>query len=877
MKNPGQKNQHPPKLATQLFFWFSGTAVVEDLYGDMEEIYLSNVEAFGKKKANRLFWRQVISLTFSYAIEKRKRDSSYSYQASPPSLAMLNNYFKVATRNLLKHKLFTGINLVGLAMGMSICLLAITMIHSVSNFDKFHLYGDRIFRINTNWTSDDGKADFATSAVFVADQLDQYPSLLEHTTRINVAYNSTAVHNKNQIPLEAYYADDNFLSTFSLPLIHGDSTTALTDPFSIVITEKAAKKIFGNTAVLGQLLEIENTGRFKITGVMKNYPNQSHAQFEALFSYKTLSSLNRDLIERREDILIFTSSYNYVLLKPGINPSDLNETFSQIASKMNTVDEKFNFYLEPVEDIMSSSANLQMGPSFEKFQQIFFLTLTLLILLPACFNYANLSMARSLRRSKEIGLRKVVGGKRRDIFIQFVFEAIILALISLVGAIFLFMQIREEYLSLIIDSHLFDLSITPYILTIFVGFAIGTGLIAGIIPALYFSKIQARHSLTGGLKLKSFAKFNLRKALTVAQFGLSLLFIFGVFAMGGQYKHTLNFEFGFDEENKMIVPAKGVDIGLLKNELASFSQVQTVGLSSGVPGTFDFERTWVQLEPTLDSLQVYQLFVDNMFLEQMSFNMLQGSLFDEKLNLQKEEQLIVNQALIKAMNWDNESVLHRQIDLGENKKGRIVGIVEDFNHQPLREKIKPFFFRYNPDHFKILCLEVNSTNLFGTLVEFENAWAKVDGPGEFEFSFLEENLKDVYVMFIHSLKAFSILSLLAITIACLGMLGMVVFTCENRIKEIGIRKVMGANIRSLTILLSSGFLKMILISCVVALPLSYLLFDFLFSELLSTPKPIGALEIVGSTLILVILGALCVLSQTIKTARLNPVDNLRHE
>ncbi|UXX80524.1 ABC transporter permease [Reichenbachiella carrageenanivorans] len=878
MKNQGQKTQTPPKLATHLFFWFCGNANVEDLYGDLEEIYFINLGKLGRRKSNWWFWKQTLSLIFSYAVKKRKASATSHFLSGTPSWAMYQNYTKVAFRSLMKHKVFSLINIIGLALGMSVCLLSLAMFSAIQDFDQHHVNKDRIYRVNTIKTDAEATWKIATSAPLVADELVGYPNLISEVISINTSFSGELQHDNHTITISGLYTTPNFLTAFSYELLSGTKQHVLDAPYQIVITEKLANKIFGQTNVVGEVLKVKNMAPFTVTGVVKNYPLASHIHFEALVSYQTLTAINRNLENRRADRLFYRNSYHYLLLNSATQPHALTEILAGLAQKLNTTEETFGLYLQPLTTIVSGEdIYYQIGPSFDRLTMAFFMLATFIILLPACFNYANLSMARALKRSKEIGLRKVVGGLKRDIFLQFILETVILTLISLVGATFVFTLIKDAYMSMIIGSEMLDLTIDLPIASLFILFALFTGVLAGIIPAIYFAKMRAIDSLKGGFKVGTLGRINLRKSLAIFQFVLSFIFIFGVIGMALQYQHTINFEVGFDKENKMIVPLRGVDKTLFATAYSNHSEVQSVGFSSGLPGLSAFESTYSKNEETQDSIFTYQLYADNAFLTQLDFTMLKGTLFNEHLTALREEQIIVNEQFVQAMNWPEDQILGRQVIFESGQKGRVVGIAADFNHLPLKENIKPFIFRYNPDAFRVATLTVIHSNLFDTVNDFETLWGKLDPVSAFEFSFFDDKLDEVYVSFLYQIKIFSLLSFLALSISCLGMLGMVIFTSENRIKEIGIRKIMGADVRQLTLLLSANFIKMMGIACAIGIPISYFFFNMFFGMMLDEPRPISMIEVVGSTLVLLLLGGLSIVTQTLRVAKLNPVDNLRYE
>lgn len=878
MKNPGQKTQTPPKLATRLFFWLAGSAAVEDLYGDMEEIYFSNIKTYGRSKANRIFWRQTLSLLFSYALKARKSNAEVSYRSGSMSPALLYNFFKVSVRTLVRHRSFSVINILGLSLGMSICLLSITMFYSLQQFDLFHVNKDRLYTVNTLVVNNQVNDKFATTAPYVHDNLKSYSDQIEEVVAINDGFSGEAKINQNTMHISGMYVPPAFLEIFTFPLIAGNAATALLQPYSIILTEKEAMRLFGHTQVVGQAIELENKGSFQVTGVMADYPGASHLQFQSLVSYSTLDALEPGLNKRFDDYRFYTNSYTYLLLKENVSPDQLRTALDQIAKNLSSEDESIELNLQSVTNIAAGeNINYSIGPSFDRLTMSFFILLTLIILAPACFNYANLSMARALKRSKEIGMRKVVGGGRRDIFIQFIFETFIITALALFIAIYLFMLIREEYLSMIIGAEMLDLSINLPVSLSFVGFAVFTSLLAGVIPATYFSKMKAIASLKGGGKAGVLFKSKLRNGLTVFQFCLSTFFIFGAIAMISQYYHSMNYDKGFDEKGKVVLPLHNIAPEIVAHEYAELPEVSQIAFSSGIPGTKSNNEVWVKTNQIDDSIAVHQMFVDNSFLDLMGFELVNGQTFLENINQEKEIQIIVNKTFVQSMAMTESEIIDQTFDLPNELQARVIGVVSDFNHLPIMKEIQPFFFRYDPSQFAFATLKVNTQNVFETATKFEQKWEALNDLIPYEFTFLEDKLNAMYDQLKNPIKMFGFLSFLAVSIACLGLLGMVVFTMENKVKEIGIRKVMGASVPQLTKLLSREFLKLMIVALIITVPIAYVFFEFMLQQIVFYHETIGIAEILASILILSLLGSITVFSQTIKSAKLNPVDNLRYE
>ncbi len=877
-----RKSIAPPRLAEKLFDWFCSNASVEDLRGDMEELFFLNLQRMSPTRAKIQYWKQVWALVFSYALKKRKQKSAYhTFSSTSFNPSMLKNYFLIATRSLSRHKFFTSINVLGLAIGMSIGLLFIAMLSFILSYDTFHKNKDNIYRVITKTNNVDDNREFASAPADLADKLKENIEGVEQAVKIRRALNSIVRNGNNEIPLRGYYADPSFLKVFTFPLLKGNASNALDKPNSVLITEKAARKIFGSADPFGKIISLDDLGQCEITGVLKDHPKNSHMQFEIIASYSTLIAKEQILADPlsikkwREE----RNSYVYLLVRDQTSKTNI-ERYLQSVSQAYLKNEDFHasFRLQALNDI-NPGPDLynQIGPSWDYTSLSIFFVLTLLILIPACFNYANIAISRALKRMKEIGLRKVMGGQKNQIFLQFILETVIITFLALGISYYIFTVIRYEFISLIaggVDS--LDLTIDFKTLVYFVGFALFVGLAAGTVPALYFSKlnpIQALKSKPTGRK----AKFSFKKILVVFQFALSLGFIMSVVIVFNQYRQTLNFDFGFNQANILDVELQGTDPDIFRNEFSKLSSVQSLSMSSHVMGTQAASSTFVVKSEEVDSIEVFQMFVDHHYLSNLNLKLLAGHNFEEN-TLANANQVIVNEEFLKQFKIANAIEAIGQTFLLENKlEINVIGVVKSFHYTSLREPIKSFFFRYDTKEFRVANLKVVSPDIFNTITEMEAVWKTVGGENKFVSKFFDDEIEEAYSFHFAMIKICGFLGLLAISISCLGLLGMVVFTVENRVKEIGVRKVMGASTSSITLLLSKDFSKLMLIAAVIATPLTYLFFDKLYLQMQAYKIPIGPLEIIVSLLLIFVLGFATILSQTMKAAKASPIDSLRNE
>ncbi len=878
-----RKSITPPRLAEKFFEWCCSTAAVDDLRGDMEELFYLNLERMSVMQAKFQYWKQVFALVFSYALKKRKQKSSYHTLSSNTfNTSMLKNYFLIASRNLIKHKFFTIINVLGLAVGMSMSLLLIALLSFLWTYDDFHENKNNIYRIISKTDDHVSNREFASAPAILADRLKNEYHGVKEVVRIDKTLNVEAMYDGNQLPLNGYFVDSNFLTVFSFPLLKGNPETVLDKSNSLLITEKAAKKIFGDADPIGKVIMMGEFGEFEISGLLKNHPRNSHMQFEVLTSYQNLEKSSPFQINEstEESWKEFRNSYVYMLLPDRADTKDVEKYLNSIAQEAYKKEENFSasFELQSIKDIAPGRELYnEIGTDWGYAAILIFVVLTLLILLPACFNYSNISISRALKRMKEIGLRKVMGGQRNQILLQFITETVIITFIALGISYYLFTLVRYEFLSVIVGGHdVVSLDTNAQTIFYFILFALIVGVLTGIVPGLYFAKlnpIQALKSKPTG----SNAKFNLRKALTVFQFALSLGFIMSVVIVLSQYRQTINYNFGFDQANILDVNLQEVDPQLFRNEFTKLSSVQSMSMSSHVMGAGSSGSTWVMGADQTDSVEVSQMFIDYNYLSNLNLKLLAGKNFVENASA-NSNRVIVNEEFLKHFKVAQPiDAIDQLFLLEDNQEVVVIGVVKNFHYASLREPIKSFFFRYDASHFSIANIKVASSDMFTSITEMESAWKSMGGEKKFESKFFEDEIADAYSFYFAMVKICGFLGLLAITISCLGLLGMVVFTVENRTKEIGVRKVMGASTSTITMLLSKDFAKLMLIAALIATPITYLFFDGIFLKMQYYKLPIGAFEIIASLLLMLVLGFVTILSQTVKAAKANPVDTLRNE
>ncbi len=867
----------PPRFARRALQWWARNADIEDLIGDIDESFGYNLEQKGRIKANLIYFHHVLSLCFSYALRKRKISSSYSNHYHSNSLAMINNYFKIAIRNFSKHKLFTSINILGLALGMSICLLALSIAVSIYRSDGFHEHKDRIFQINTYFEDESRTKTYASTFNALGTHiLEQYP-FIEKVVRIKQGFSPEFKLNENLFNFHGYYADSTFFEVFSFSLISGNPRTVLSKPFDIVLTKSVAEKLYNDKDPIGKTLETE-FATYTITGVMEDL-KETHFYFEILTSHLTYEELHSNL-DLKNDWINHWNNFLYVMLKPGTDEPALSQSLEQmslLAMEFNP-DQKIQLeYIDLDSVVPRWNVSNAIGIGWDQPSMIFFLSIGLIILLPAVFNYTNLSIARALKRAREIGIRKVVGADKRQIKAQFIVETVLLTLLSLIGSVIILIPLRNEFLEMVRAAEVLDTSWNLTLLLVFLIFTLMVGTVSGIFPALYFSRLNPVHTLKGEIQNRSGSVSGFKKGLFGFQFFLSLVFIIGVTAIARQYAFVVTQNHGFESDNILTIPFNDMDKQLAVNELIRHPDVKALTTSSHLPGIFI--PTQVEITPNgSDTLPVNQVFIGDDFVENMNMKMIWGAGDEFGSSTQNEEMVVVNEQFLKSTSVFDLQKDSLSFTLMDGTRCRITGILEDFNFEPLSEDIDPLIFRHSLERSNYVITTINSTNIKKTIDDLDAIWRDIDQNANFEASFLDDEIEKAYYFLSAQIKIFSFLSAFAIIISCLGLLGMVSYTTENRTKEIAIRKIMGASTHSLYYLLTRDFIKLIAIAAMIAIPFSYLFYDKLFLYfLLKHGTGLGLLEIIGSILFLFLIGFASIYWQTSQVARANPANNLRYE
>lgn len=800
---------------------------------------------------------------------------------------MIRNYFKTALRNLIRNKTFSAINIVGLAISMSICLLVLTIIIDQYTFDTFHVKKDNIYRILTNkYYAERGRTiDFATSPIPLGQSMVEEHTSVESVVNINSVRGSEDANTGEKIvPIEGLYVSEDFFDMFSFDLIQGDPSTVLIEPFSIVLTESSLKKLFADDDVIGKTISFEEVGEFKITGVVKDPPRNSHIKFESLRSFSTIASLEQQ-DKHRQVTDVWTSffhNYTYFTLKDNSDLTSLNSYLTKIGNEKYADVESMtvDFEVQAFNDIHPGrELSNTLSSNFPKSVLLFLSGLALIIMLSACFNYANLSIAKALTRAKEVGIRKTAGAQRKHIFIQFIAEAVIVAFLALILGYLLFNYIMapgfysiDEFIHEVIN-----LDTTPAIALYFILFALTTGIMAGFFPAFYLSKLSPLQVLKNLQGVKIFSKLTLRKALIVVQFMISLIFIITATLAYQQFKFTMNFDLGFERENIMNIPLQGNNYQNFKQKFSQFPEVSEISFCSFMPGVGSVRSEYVKYKIPSDSLSMAFIPIDRQFIMNMGVKLIAGTNFPEELSDKNERYVIVNKELIEAFNLGSPNDAIGEIIETEDKvQLEIIGVMDKFHYDRIDNPVESFGFRYIPEDFRMANLKVSSTDMNATIEKMKNEWTAMDEVHEFEHTFFDDSIQRSYTQYIVMIKLIGTCAFLAITIAALGLLGMAIYTTQTRLKEIGVRKALGADVHQLVYLLSKGFMQLLVVATLLAAPAAYFI-NLLWMQEIANRIEISPFAFLIGIGLMLLIGLSAIGSQTLKAANTNPVDTLRNE
>lgn len=848
----------PPGIAWQLLNHLMPSFVSISALDDFDEIYDRIASQKGKFRANLWYWRQILKAV------------PYSFFWG---IVMLRSYMKTSWRNLLRYKVYSAINLFGLAIGIACTLLIFLWIQDELSYDRFYENSDRIFRVITESQSDGNINRIALTPAPLASSLtDDFPDIIEAVT---VDKNGYFIRYQNRRFNETVlFSDPEFFDIFTLPLIKGDSKTALKEPYTIVISESASKKYFGEDDPIGKALIFNKRWDFSVTGVFKDIPENSHLRFDFLASMVSYKS-------RYMDQWGISNFHTYILTSEAFSPEKFQNLIPDFVERYRGSEVrhvyKVRYLLQPITSIhLHSHLKGEIAPNGNINNIYIFSAIALFILLIACFNYINLSTARYTTRVKEVGIRKVAGARRLHIIKQFLGESTYISFIALIIAVIIALFLLPMFNSLAGKELSINYLKNHELLILLILVVAAVGVASGCYPAFLFSTFQPANILKGSERVRMKGHF-LRKTLIVVQFTVSIAFIVGTITIHNQLNYVRNKKLGFNKEHVVNIPLYDEDalkkIEITKNEFLQNPNILCASASGFRPGGDVYNQSyWHEGASKNENLMIQWIPVDHDFLKTYEIELAAGRDFSRQFPSDTEQAYILNESAVKAIGW--ESPLGKQFEI--NDKGTVIGVIKDFHFQSLHQELEPLALCVYPELFEYLAVRVRPENISQTLNFMQNKWQNLVPSQVFQFSFLDEDYDNLYRAETRLGKIFSAVTFFALIIACLGLFGLTALITELRTKEIAVRKVLGASAAGITVMLSREFLKLILIANSIAWPAAWLAMN---KWLDNFPYRIGlGIWIFFASGILVLTIAwVAVISQSVKAAAKNPIDLLRYE
>ncbi|GAB3905256.1 ABC transporter permease [Larkinella knui] len=879
----------PPRLADRFLQVFCSPHRLEEVQGDMHEEFVWQVKRLGYRRARWRYWREVLGFTLSFAMKRRSKDHSTSTLISP---SMLQNYFKIAWRNLWRKKAFSAINIAGLAVGLATCLLIVLFVQHELSYDQFNTKADRIFRMTLRGSigGKELKIAYAPAPAGPTIQHD-YPGV-EAFTRLE-EQGTFVIKNGNERFKEerVVFTDSSFFTVFSIPLLKGNSKTVLTEPNTVVLTESTARKYFGTQNPIGKSLTMGTMGLFRVTGVCRDVPSNSHFHYDFFNSYRSLharekwlsSGANTYFLLRKDYPVEKLAAQSTQMVRTYLGP-ELKEFLGMSYDEYVRKGDRFEFNFQPVTDIhLKSDREGELEPNSDEKYVYIFSAIAVFILLLACINFMNLSTAGSANRAKEVGIRKVLGSVQQQLIRQFLSESVLITFLALVVACGLVVAVLPTFNQL--ANKQFDIGtlLNGRMIAYTLAGCLLVGLLAGSYPAFFLSSFKPISVLKGRLQLGVGSGW-LRNTLVTIQFVVSIGMIIGTLVVYRQLRFIQNKKVGFDKEQVLILHdtyVLGDKLNAFKTDLAKQSQITRVSLAGYLPAGnsnsgFDGVRDVnAPAETSPYRLRTYR--IDDQYLATLGIRLALGRNFSKAFS-GDSAAVLVNEATVRQFGWKNP-IGQRIATVGDGSPGdsrtyTVVGVTKDFHFESLHQHIAPMIMLYGGDGYQ-LALRIRTDHVPALLKTLEQKWkAETDNP--FSYSFLDERFNQMYQSEQRIGELFGIFAGLAVFIACLGLFGLAAFTTLQRTKEIGVRKVLGASVASIVALLSKDFLRLVVVAIVIATPIGwYAMNQWLEDFAYRIDLEWWVFVLAGFLAVAVAL--LTVSFQSIKAALVNPVKSLRSE
>jgi putative ABC transport system permease protein len=797
---------------------------------------------------------------------------------------MLKNYIVVTLRNLRRNKGYSFINILGLALSLGLGLLLIQMIRSFTSFDEFQANKDRVFRLITTRTGGDEAHDFATAPFPLAPALAAEVPGVEASAVWTWGIGGNAVCQGKVLPLSTNFAGPDFFRVFSFKLERGDPATALLEPNSIVLAADVAERFFGGDDPVGEVIQLGKWGDYRITGVLEDTTRlKTHIEGATFVSLSTIPALEarKLLVPRSASWTDLSGAYGYVLLRPGTSPRQVEEAANRLAAGRIRDDKyAYRFRLQGLTGIANGPEMANSTGDSVPLAVVYVLAAVAgLVVLSAAFNYTNLSIARALSRGREVGIRKVVGAKRRQLFAQFIGEAIVISLLSLAGAFVLYRAVFTPLLQGLDPKFAtyFQFRDSWSTLAVFLAFAALTGVVAGALPALHISRFQPVQALRDLAGLRVVSRVTTRKVLIVFQFGLSVAFLISTLVAMDQLRMVRRTDLGFRPEGIISVSLEGVDYGRFRQKASQEPGILGIAGTERIPGvTSPYGIPLTRADrPVTKSVCVSA--ADAGYIPVVGLRLLAGENFSETGPSPGEIPLIIDETAVRQFEYgDPAAAVGQVLSMKDGEKARVVGVVADFIHGRLTREQGAFALAHRPEACGTVLLRVAGTEVKAVAERLQRLWATFESAAPFGYDRLTDLIEDRMTGERVMMKSIRFVAGLAVFVTCLGLLGIADYSSRVRRREVGIRKVCGAGDWTLVRLLSRGYLAMLAVGSVAAVPVAWG-FNKLILSLYDQAVSQRAELFLAGVAIVGTLGLATVLTQTVRAARVNPADIIRHE
>ncbi len=877
--NSRRKNK-PPVIAEKILRYLSLYNTKHSVLGDFEETFTQINKEDGVIKAQLWYWKCLLKTVYDHS-------KIISYW----SIMMFNNYFKIALRNIVRNKLSGFLNITGLTLGLSCSLLIIFHIKAELSYEDCFPKADRIYRVIGEYKGENERSWAATSPYLLSQLRNEipeiensgcfrwaYPEILSYTDEngIKKTFNET----------KGYFADPEILNMFDIEFINGDQETALNNMWSIVLTERHAKKYYGDANPVGKPLMDDNSGRpYTITGVIKDMPENTHIQLDYLIS---MNSFRDNLRGNIANYRTWNTMYTYIMLPENRTGQEVESRIPDFTanyySTMGTREEilaRVGFKLQPVKDIhLNPNLEKEMSVNSDVTYIYIFGSVAFIILIIAIVNFVNISTAQALKRMKEVGVRKVLGAQKHQLVKQHLGEALLLTFISSVSAVLLFKALLPFYNNYTGKSISFLQLLTPANFLIILAIVLSIGVLAGIYPSVFISNFKPV-SIVKGMKSSGSSAEGIKKGLLVFQFALTILMIFSTLVIFNQMSFIQEKNLGFDKDRVIAVSLYG-DLyrnvvgtsASLKSELLVHSGISQVGTGSKLPGERIGVETFVLdgVQEDLSDQFARTMRIDSGFLDALGITLVSGRNFNSSTG--RNQGYILNEAAVKAFNLD-DPVGKQAFNNGANK-GEIYGVIKDYNFASLHNVIEPLVLMYNDGAANYLFIKIKPGRIEDSLEYIKNKIEEKTPGYLFNYTFVDDRLGQLYQSEQVMSSIFRSFSILGVFISCLGLFGLANYSAELRTKEMGIRKVMGAKMEDIISLFFGEFLKWIILATIIAIPTGWVMMNN-WLQSFAYKTSIGAGSIIISTLLAFFIALATISYQSIRSARRNPVDSIRYE